>query len=302
MAEYDTVAIVGVGLIGGSIGLALRERGLAREVVGIGRGASRSTDPNHVGPPRRTSSLDAALKRGAIDRATTDLAAGVANANVVVICTPVDTVVRYLVSVAASCPKDTLITDAGSTKEAIVTAADAAMASHRAGPRFVGSHPIAGDHRGGPDFSRSDLFEGRAIVVTPTNHTRPAAVTEVSGFWESLGGKVTTMSPAEHDQALAMTSHLPHLIASALAASTPRELLPLTAGGWRDATRVAAGDPSLWLPIFASNRQAVLEALGRFDLQLSAMREMLEQADDQRLLESLEGAAARKAQRDTLGD
>jgi prephenate dehydrogenase len=99
-----------------------------------------------------------------------------------------------------------------------------------------------------------------------------------------------------------MTSHLPHLMASALAAATPADLLPLTAGGWRDATRVAGGDPSLWLPIFASNRQAVLEALERFDLQLSAMREMLEQADDQRLLESLQGAAGRKAQRDALGD
>ena len=110
------------------------------------------------------------------------------------------------------------------------------------------------------------------------------------------------MSPAEHDQALAMTSHLPHLVAAALAAATPAELLALTAGGWRDATRVAGGDPKLWLPIFTSNRQAVLEALARFDLQLSAMREMLEQADDQRLLESLEGAAARKSQRDALGD
>jgi prephenate dehydrogenase len=302
MAEYDTVAIVGVGLIGGSIGLALRERGLAREVVGIGRGASRATDPNHVGPPRRTSSLDAALKLGAIDRATTDLAAGVAGANVVVVCTPVDKVVQYVVNVAAACPKDALITDAGSTKEAIVTAADAALASHRAGPRFVGSHPIAGDHRGGPEFARGDLFEGRAVVITPTSHTRPAAVTEVSGFWENLGGKVSTMSPAEHDSALAMTSHLPHLMASALVAATPAELLGLTAGGWRDATRIAGGDPNLWLPIFASNRQAVLEALARFDLQLSAMREMLEQADDIGLGRALQMAAARKSQRDALGD
>jgi prephenate dehydrogenase len=115
MAEYDTVAVVGVGFIGGSIGLALRERSLAREVVGIGRGASSLTDPNHVGPPRRTTSLDAALRLGAIDRATTDLAAGVAKANIVVICTPVDKVAAYVVNVAAACPKDGL-TDAGTRK------------------------------------------------------------------------------------------------------------------------------------------------------------------------------------------
>lgn len=302
MAEYDTVAIVGVGLIGGSIGLALRERGLAREVVGIGRGASPRTDPNHVGPPRRTSSLDVALKMGAIDRATTDLAAGVSEANVVIVCTPVDKVVEYVVNVAAACPKDTLITDAGSTKESIVAAVDAALAGHRAGPRFVGSHPIAGDHRSGPEFARAELFEDRVVVVTPTSNTRPAAVTEVSGFWESLGARVKQMPPQEHDQALAMTSHLPHFAAAALVAATPAELLALTAGGWRDATRVAAGDPELWLPIFTSNRQAVLDALDRFDLQFSAMREMLAQADDLRLLEALQGAAARKLQRDALGD
>jgi prephenate dehydrogenase len=243
-----------------------------------------------------------ALKLGAIDRATTDVAAGVAGANAIVICTPVDKVVEYVVNVAAACPTDALITDAGSTKSEIVRGADAALAGHRSGPRFVGSHPIAGDHRSGPAFARADLIEGRVVVVTPTSHTRPAAVTEVSGFWESLGGKVMKMSAAEHDAALAMTSHLPHLVAAALAAATPAEFLPLTAGGWRDATRVAGGDPNLWLPIFASNRKAVLDALARFELQLSSMRETLEQADEGRLLESLERAAARKTQRDALGD
>jgi prephenate dehydrogenase len=237
-----------------------------------------------------------------IDRATTDLAAGVANANIVVICTPVDKAAQFVVNVAAACPNYALITDAGSTKEAIVAAADAALASHRAGPRFVGSHPIAGDHRTGPQHARADLFDGRTVVVTPTAHTRSAAVTEVSGFWENLGAKVTTMSPAEHDKALAMTSHLPHLVAAALASATPPELLALTAGGWRDSTRIAGGDPNLWLPILTSNRRAVLAALERFDSQLSAIREMLEQGDDQALFSTLEAAAARKSQRDALGD
>ena len=115
--------------------------------------------------------------------------------------------------------------------------------ARRSGPRFVGSHPLAGDHRTGPEHARADLFEGRTVVVTPTEHTRPAAVTEVSGFWQSLGANVAQMTPAEHDAALAVTSHLPHLVAVALAAATPTELLPLTASGWRDTTRVAGGDP-----------------------------------------------------------
>jgi prephenate dehydrogenase len=302
MAEYDTVAIVGVGLIGGSIGLALRERGLAREVVGIGRGPSSLKDPKRVGPRRNETTLDAAVRLGAVDRATTDLEAGVASANVVVVCTPVDTVVEHVVKAAAACPNDALITDAGSTKAAIVAAADGALAAHRSGPRFVGSHPIAGDHRGGPEHARADLFEGRTVVVTPTAHTRPAAATEVRGFWENLGAKVAELSPDEHDKALAVTSHLPHLVAAVLAESTPKELLPLAAGGWRDATRTAAGAPSVWVPIFSSNREAVLEALKRFEGCLAAIRESLEQRDDMRLWMILEAAAARKWQRESLGD
>ena len=168
-----------------------------------------------------------------------------------------------------------LITDAGSTKEAIVTTVDAALSGRRAGSPFVGSHPLAGDHRGGVEFARADLFDGRTVVVTPTAETRPAAVVEITGFWQSLGAHVTTMTPAEHDAALAATSHLPHLVAAALAAATPEKLLPLAASGWRDTTRVAAGDPKLWQPIFATNRQHVLAALDRFVEKIAGLRESL---------------------------
>ena len=287
MAEYDTVAIVGVGLIGGSIGLALRERKLARNIVGVGR---------------RQTSLDAARKVGAIDQGVTTLAAGVAQAQLIVVSTPVDTIAERVIQAAAVCPPDALITDAGSTKETIVSAADAGLAPRRSGPRFVGSHPLAGDHRTGAEHARGDLFDRRTVVVTPTNLTRPAAVTEISGFWESLGANVTTMSPAKHDAALAMTSHLPHLVASALAAATPRELLPLAASGWRDTTRVAGGDPNLWQPIFATNRQHVLEALERFTITLDEIRETLEQGDYQKLTWILELSAKVKRDRDALGD
>jgi prephenate dehydrogenase len=287
MAEYDTVAIVGVGLIGGSIGLALRERKLAHNIVGVGR---------------RQANLDVARQVGAIDHGVTSLATGVSQAQLIVICTPVDTIAEKVIQAAAACPAASLITDAGSTKETIVSAADAGLAGRRSGPRFVGSHPLAGDHRTGAAHARGDLFDGRTVVVTPTQLTRPAAVTEVSGFWQSLGAEVHTMTPAEHDAALAATSHLPHLVATALAAATPRELLPLAASGWRDTTRVAGGDPKLWQPIFAANRQHVLEALEKLNNALENIHDALEQGDYETFNSILEAAAKVKRDRDALGD
>lgn len=287
MAEYDTVAIVGVGLIGGSIGLAVRERRLAGKVIGIGR---------------RESSLDAAKKAGAIDVGTTELADGVADADLVVVSTPVDLVAKFVVEAAAVCRSGALLTDAGSTKEAIVATVDAQLAANKAEPRFVGSHPLAGDHRTGVTHARADLLAGRKVVVTPTAASDRGAVADVGAFWRALGAEVVEMRPAEHDAALAATSHLPHLVAAALAAATPAELLPLAASGWRDTTRIAGGDGELWRPIFATNRRYVLEALDRFENVASEIRAALEAGDDQLLLQVLEAAQHVKSQRDALGD
>lgn len=287
MAEYGTVAIVGVGLIGGSIGLALRERKLARRIVGVGR---------------RQNSLDAARRIGAIDHGVTSIGEGVSEAQLVVVATPVDTVVERVIQAVAAAPPDALITDVGSTKENIVSMVDAALAPRRSGPRFVGSHPLAGDHRTGAQHARADMFDGRIVVVTRSEATRPAAVTEISGFWESLGASVTTMTPAKHDAALAITSHLPHVAAVALAAATPTELLRLTASGWRDTTRVAGGDPKLWQAIFTANRQRVLEAMDLLGQTLDNLREALELGDYENLAAMLEAAAKKKRERDALGD
>jgi prephenate dehydrogenase len=287
MVEYDTVAIVGVGLIGGSIGLALRERRLAQKIIGIGR---------------RQNSLDAARKVGAIDNGVTNLANGVAEAQLIIIATPVDSIAERVIQVAAICPATSLITDVGSTKETIVAAVDAGLANRRIGPRFVGSHPLAGDHRTGPEHARADLFDGRMVVITPTDLTRTAAVTEVSGLWQALGANVHKMSPAKHDAALALTSHLPHLAAVALAAATPTEFLHLTASGWRDTTRVAGGDPTLWQAILTDNRQHVIDGLDVLSQTLDNLRETLEQGDYESLHAILETAAKKKRERDALGD
>jgi prephenate dehydrogenase len=287
MAEFEKVAILGVGLIGGSIGLALRERKLAKEVVGIGR---------------RESALAKAKELGAIDRGTTSLAQGVADAEIVVVATPVDTVAEFVLKVSEVCSQCTTITDAGSTKETIVTAVERGLTGRRDGPWFIGSHPIAGDHRTGVEFARAELFDGRKTVVTPTAHSHRASTLDVERFWHSLGADVVTMSPAEHDAALAATSHLPHLVAYALAFATPNELLPLAASGWRDTTRIAGSDPNLWRPIFAANRTHVLEALDRFTEIVTLLRESLEAGDDQELYGILERAQRTKSHRDALGD
>jgi prephenate dehydrogenase len=288
------IAIVGVGLIGGSIGLALRERGLAEEVVGIGR---------------RAASLEAAQRRGAVDWTTTNLVSGVAEADLVVVAAPVNAIVDTVRAVAAAAPR-AMITDAGSTKAQICRELResppldylAAGELDRPGPtppRFVGSHPIAGNHRTGPEHARGDLFQDRVVAVTPEDDTPPGLVERVKEFWESLGAEVVLLSPEEHDRALAATSHLPHLIAAALAAATPEEWLRLAGTGWGDTTRIAAGDPTLWTQIFSQNRAAVLDALRRFEHQLAVFDEALDEGDPATLTLRLQEA---KRIRDALGD
>jgi prephenate dehydrogenase len=298
MYESSRIAIVGVGLIGGSIGLALRERGLVNEVVGVGR---------------RTANLDKARERGAVDWTTTNLVLGVAEADLVIVATPVATIVDTVRAVAGAAPRAT-ITDAGSTKAAIcrelresVALAPAASGepSHLGAStsplahRFIGSHPIAGDHRTGPEHARANLFDGRTVVITPEDQTPPGLVERVKEFWESLGAEVALLSPEEHDRALAATSHLPHLIAAALAAATPEEWLRLAGSGWGDTTRIAAGDPQLWTQIFSQNRAGVVDALRRFEHRLAALGEALAGGDVAALTIELQEA---KRIRDALGD
>jgi prephenate dehydrogenase len=163
---------------------------------------------------------------------------------------------------------------------------------------FVGSHPLAGSEKTGSEAARADLFEGRVVVVTESEVSDHDAVDTIEDFWQSLGATVVRMSPAEHDAALARTSHLPHLLASALAIATPDDLLPLTAGGWCDTTRIAASDPELWRQIFLANRVHTLKALADFETVLLSLRAAVEQADADRLTALL---AEGKRRRDAVG-
>ena len=280
MPTWDTVTIVGVGLIGGSIGLALQRRKLARQVVGVGR---------------RNSSLQKARQCGTVTATTTSLRKGVKEARLMVICTPVEQIAEHALEAAAHCPEGALITDAGSTKQAVV---EAVMKSLPERARFVGSHPLAGSEKAGPQNAQADLFEGRTVVMTPVKENHAEELAETERFWESLGARVIRQTPAAHDQAVATTSHLTHLIASSLAAATPRSELPLVASGWLDTTRVAAGDVELWRQILSDNRHHVLKSLTGFEKLLGQFRTALENNDQNTLRKLLETG---KQHRDSVG-
>lgn len=278
--HIHTLTIVGVGLIGGSIGLAAKRRGLAVRVLGVGR---------------QQSSLDRALAVGAIDMGTLDLADATRQADIAVFCTPVDQIVEQVLASAPGCRPGTLLTDAGSTKAAIVHGLESRMP---AGVAFVGSHPLAGSEKGGPEHAVADLFQDRLTIITRTSHTDPQALERTCAFWRALGTRVRIMDPEEHDRSLALTSHLPHLIAAALAGILPPELRELTASGFRDATRLAAGDPAIWNGIFLQNRLAMLDAIRRFQDRLAVFQLALN-AGDRTTLNTLLTEAKRI--RDALG-
>ncbi len=261
--------------------MALRERGLAEHIVGVGR---------------RQVSLDRALQCEAIDRGTLDVAEGVADTDVVIVATPVDSVATDVVKAVQAAPAAALVTDAGSTKAKISAEIEAAGVDTTG---FVGSHPLAGDHRSGPEFARADLFVDKTVVVTPTEHTLQETTRRAESFWESLGARTVRMPPDQHDQALACTSHLPHLVASALAACTPEGWLSLAATGWADTTRVAAADPQLWAQIFAQNSPELIEALDQLLAQLQAARTNLLASDHTQIEQFLQQA---KRTRDALGN
>jgi prephenate dehydrogenase len=239
------LTLLGLGLLGGSVAKAARADGLAREIVAVGR---------------RRESLEPA-----VDHITLDVAEGVAGADLCVLATPVATLMSLLPAVWRAAADDVVITDVGSTKAAIVSAADALSSARPLA--FVGSHPMAGSERSGYGVARADLFRGATVVVTPTERTSPGAVKRVTELWESLGGRVTALDPISHDRAVAAISHLPHLVADALVDAVVRldpSFLDLAARGFKDTTRIAAADPRVWREIFQENRVALGEALGAF--------------------------------------
>jgi prephenate dehydrogenase len=277
------LAIVGVGLLGGSVAKAARSGGLAREIVGVGRDEAR---------------LRAALRDGALDRATTDLDVGVRDADVVLLAVPVLAIEALLPRVWRTAADGVTVTDVGSTKTAIVRRADE-LAEGRP-LAFVGSHPMAGSEQSGYGVARADLFRAATVIVTPTDRTEPRAVKAVTEFWEAMGARVSALDPETHDAVVAAISHLPHLVAYALVDGVARfepAALALAARGFKDTTRIAASDPDVWTEIFLANRAPLAVSLDAFRQALAE----LERAITGGSAAELRAALARtKATRETM--
>ena len=278
--SWPTIAIVGVGLIGGSIGRAILGRRLAGRVIGIGRS-------------RR--SLEAAVDAGAATETALDPGAA-SEADLVVVATGVTIIPRLLEAVDKAVRPGTLLTDAGSTKSSIVAAWESRRPIRRG--RFVGAHPLAGSHRRGPEAADGDLFAERTVILTPAEATPRDDLEDAGRFWSALGSTVKIMSPRDHDRVVAATSHAPHLAAAAVAGSTPGADLPYAAGGWRDTTRIAAGDPELWADILLDNAGPLAVAMRRILVASERMLAAIEAGDRRRLVDLLEHA---KETRDALG-
>lgn len=277
--NWEKAVIVGVGLLGGSIGLALRGGRWAREVIGVGRPGK---------PPL------GAVASGAIDRAEAELSVAARDADLIICCAPVQQIPELVEAAARVMRPDGLITDVGSTKRSIVEEVER-MAP--AAP-FIGSHPLAGGTASGYEHAREDLLCGSLVIITPSQSTPPDRLARAEQLWQSLRAQTHCMSPADHDIALAQTSHLPHIVASALAAVTPPELLPLTGPGWKGTTRVAKGNAKLWRQILEENRLPALQALENFAKMLEHWQRALASGDGERLEQLLD---AGKATRDALG-
>lgn len=258
-----TVAIIGMGLMGGSLGLALRGRGLARV----------------HGHARRAETRQAALDLGVADKVFDTPAGALKGASIAVICTPVLSIPALVHECRDSFEPGTVVTDVGSTKAELMNR----MAPIVAGMNvtFVGSHPMAGSEKSGIEVARADLYEGAVTVVTPQGGDTPA-VSVVTDLWEKVGSRVIRLSPEEHDRLVARTSHLPHLVASLLvtaAYSSDDKFKALCGPGFRDTTRIAAGSPGMWHDIVRSNRQQILEALRCYQSGLGELLAAIEGGD-----------------------
>jgi len=279
MTPWNQVTVIGVGLVGGSLGLALKKAGLARTVVGVGH---------------RQESLDAAQASGAADWTTLSAANGVRGSDLVVLATAVGLFRKIFDEIAPALQPGAVIIDVGSTKADVVAAIEPLVPP---GGAFVGCHPIAGSEQRGVAHARADLFARAVCVVTPTEKTPPEALARVVDTWNSLNMTVRVLSPAEHDRLLAEVSHLPHVVGSALVRALGVEAEPLIGPGWADTTRVASGDAALWRDILMSNASEVGAAIERFQGTLATMRSALRHGDAAKVEALL---AESKSRRDRL--
>jgi cyclohexadieny/prephenate dehydrogenase len=272
--NFDRIALIGFGLIGGSIARAAREQGLAKEIVTTARSAKTRAR---------------VMELGVVDRVVETNVEAVRDADLVILCIPVGACGAVAAEIAPHLKPGAVISDVGSVKASVVKD----MAPHLpASAHFVPAHPVAGTENSGPDSGFAELFINRWCILTPPEGTDANAVEKLRAFWSAIGAKVEIMTPEHHDLVLAITSHLPHLIAytivgtaDELAQVTSSEVIKFSAGGFRDFTRIAASDPTMWRDVFLANKEAVLEMLGTFNEDLSKLTRAIRRGDGEALFE-----------------
>lgn len=272
--RYNRVAIIGLGLIGGSLGYAIKRANLADHIVGYASSAGTRTR---------------ALERGFIDEAADDAANAVKDADLIILCTPVGALSSLAEKIQPFLKTGATVTDVGSVKSAVVRDVGPHIP---AGVHFIPGHPVAGTEESGPDAGFAELFDGRWTILTPVEGSDETAITRLELFWEACGAKVAIMDAAQHDLTLAITSHVPHLIAytmvgvaADLEKDTQADVTKFAAGGFRDLTRIAASDPTMWRDIFLNNKEATIEMLGRFIEELMALQRAIRWDDGQTLFD-----------------
>ncbi len=269
----ERLCIIGVGLIGGSLALALRQAGAVGHVIGCNRS---------------TESLATARELGIIDAGETDPVRAAAGADLVVVAVPMLAMEGVFRAIAPAISPATVLTDAGSTKGHVIRAAAAAFG--QVPPRLVPGHPIAGTEQSGPAAAFPELYRGRRVILTPVAHTDPTATARVRWMWEQAGAQVEAMEIEHHDEVLAATSHLPHMLAYSLVDALARmeehrEIFRFAAGGFRDFTRIASSDPQMWHDICLTNRDQLLKMLSRFGSDLQRLSAAIDAGDSATVLE-----------------
>ena len=271
---FDTIAVVGLGLIGSSVARGAKARGLARRVVGY---------------DSSTQVHNRAKELGFCDSVANTPSEAVKGAELVLIAVPVGATADAVKSIAPHLRRGAIVTEVGSVKAAVIRQVLAVLPSQAV---FVPGHPIAGTEHSGPDAGFAELFDGRWAILTPCERSNEEAVEKVAALWRRLGSAVETMTPEHHDIVLAITSHIPHLIAFNIVGTaadveevTQSEVIKFSAGGFRDFTRIAASDPTMWRDIFLANKDGVLEMLGRFNEDISALTKAIRRGDGEALYE-----------------
>ena len=268
MKLFSRVAIIGVGLIGGSFGLALKKKALAKEIIGIGH---------------RQKSIDQALRVRAIDQGYLGLDQ-IKGADLVVLSAPVKEIINILPKLKNLISEDCLIIDAGSTKSEIIKIAE----KHRL--RFIGCHPLAGMEKKGPENARADLFKNSLCLLVPPKKYSPQDLSRVKKLWEALESRTMVLNSARHDRILAFTSHLPHAVVFSLIDCLKSDYLKFGAGGLKDTTRIGLSDPLLWRDIFLTNRKELLSAINTFEKSFQRLKSLIKNNNDGALRAYLEKA------------